>query len=51
MKDFVQFYMDIGYSLSGFEEVWGDYMDQALGIVRDVETGEEVSRDGACKSR
>ena len=24
---FMQFYRDIGYSLSGFEEVWGDELD------------------------
>ena len=56
LKEYVQFYMDIGYSLCGFEEVWGDTMDEVLEIIRDGKTGEEILRgtsiklycDGAC---
>ena len=56
LKEYVQFYMDIGYSFCGFEEVWGETMDEILEIQRDRQTGEEVLRgtsiklysDGAC---
>lgn len=27
-EQFMQFYRDIGYSLSGFEEVWGEELDK-----------------------
>jgi hypothetical protein len=43
-EEFMQFYRDIGYSLCCFEEVWGNEMDKILGIKRDPETGEEISR-------
>jgi len=43
-EEYMQFYRDIGYSLCGFEEIFGDAMDRLLGIVRDPETGKEISR-------
>lgn len=44
IKEYVYFYMDIGYSLCGFEDVWGGEIDNVLGIKRDAETGEEYER-------
>jgi len=44
LREYVKFYMDIGYSLGGFEEIFGDAMDSVLGILRDPATGEEKKR-------
>lgn len=49
--EFMQFYRDIGYSLCGFEEVWGGAMDNILGIKRDYETGKEISRKSKKKEK
>ena len=30
--EFMQFYRDIGYSLGGFEEIWGEELDEMEGV-------------------
>ena len=44
LREWVKFYMDIGYSLGGFEEIFGESMDSVLGILRDPNTGDEKIR-------
>ena len=34
-KTFMQFYRDIGYSLGGFEEIWGDELDEMESLVEE----------------
>ena len=40
--EFMQFYRDIGISLCGFCDIWGEAIDEKLGIKRDEETGREI---------
>lgn len=41
--EFMQFYRDIGYSLSGFEEVWGDALDEMVPDEEDEQGESEAS--------
>lgn len=40
-EQFMQFYRDIGYSLSGFEEIWGEALDEMEGIESEDDDEEE----------
>lgn len=44
-REYIWYYMDMGYSLCGYYEVWGDCIDKVLGVRRDGETGEEYMRE------
>ena len=37
-EQFMQFYRDIGYSLNGFEEIWGEELD-------------EIEKDQSCQKK
>lgn len=41
----VRYYINIGYDIGGFLEIWGWAIDRVLGITRDEETGDETSRE------
>lgn len=43
-REWVIFYMGMGYSLCGFEEIFGETMDRVLGILYHPDTGQELHR-------
>jgi hypothetical protein len=46
LKEFAELYVHMGYSLSGFEEIFGDAMSKVLRISYDYETGEFIEKLG-----
>ena len=42
--DLIYFYQDSGYSLCGFEQIFNTEIDRVLGVKRDPQTGEEITR-------
>jgi len=47
LKEMVELYIHIGYSLCGFEEVFGDDINRVLRIRYDATTGEFIDKRGA----